>query len=167
MRGSTFPSSPSIAPEQGIRRPIVCRRVGDDAERALHFAVRNEVFVTEQGLFSPTDRDARDESPSTIHVLGLYEERPAGAVRLYPLDASGVWKGDRLAVLQPFRRHGMGAPLVRFAVRTAGELGGTIMVAKIQAGNVSFFERLGWTRVGEPRPYLGDLHQDMVIPLGS
>jgi putative N-acetyltransferase (TIGR04045 family) len=88
-----------------------------------------------------------------------------GAVRLYPLDDVGEWKGDRLAVLPEFRKHGLGAPLVRFAVRTAGELGGRRMIAHIQPPNVRFFERLGWERVGEPMVYVGHPHQLMAIGL--
>ena len=53
-------------------------------------------------------------------------------MRLYPLDEAGLWKGDRLAVLADARTLGVGTPLVRFAVATAGEHGGTRMIALIQ-----------------------------------
>ena len=46
-----------------------------------------------------------------------------GAVRLYPLDEAGLWKGDRLAVLRDARPLPAGGPLVRFAVETAGRMG--------------------------------------------
>ena len=39
------------------------------------------------------------------------------------------------------------------------------MKAHIQLGNVSFFERLGWTRGGEPELYAGLVHQPMNIAL--
>ena len=42
-------------------------------------------------------------------------------MRLYPLDEAALWKGDRLAVLPEARPARSGAPLVRFAVETAGE----------------------------------------------
>jgi putative N-acetyltransferase (TIGR04045 family) len=88
-----------------------------------------------------------------------------GSVRLYPLEEPGVWKGDRLAVLPPFRKQGLGAPLVRFAVTAAGNLGGRLMVAHVQMPNVSFFKRLGWRPEGEPAEYVGRLHQLMAIDL--
>jgi putative N-acetyltransferase (TIGR04045 family) len=144
---------------------VVCRTVADVAEREIHHAIRRQVFVVEQTLFADHDRDDHDDDPATLHVLGFVDGAPAGAVRLYPLDEDGLWKGDRLAVLSAFRRHGVGAPLVRFAVRTAGELGGHRMVAYIQPPNVSFFARLGWEPVGEPAPYVGVTHQQMAIPL--
>ena len=84
-----------------------------------------------------------------------------GAVRLYPLSGT-LWKGDRLAVLPG---HRAGAELVNFAVRTAGERGGTRMVAQVQVTNVRFFERLGWVRDGEPAMYRGVMHQPMAIAL--
>ena len=142
-----------------------CRVVAGEAERALHLAVRHAVFVEEQGLFSGSDVDEHDQDPATLQVLGFWDGEVAGAVRLYPLPQPGWWKGDRLAVLPPFRRHGVGAPLVRFAVGTASGLGGLVMVAQVQPANVAFFERLGWYRVGEPAPYVGRPHQRMAIDL--
>jgi putative N-acetyltransferase (TIGR04045 family) len=144
---------------------VVCRAVADAAEREIHHAIRRQVFVIEQSLFTGDDADDHDDDPATLHVLGFVDGTPAGAVRLYPLEEPGLWKGDRLAVLSAFRRHGVGAPLVRFAVRTAGELGGHRMVAYIQPANVSFFARLGWLPVADPAPYVGVMHQQMAIPL--
>jgi putative N-acetyltransferase (TIGR04045 family) len=144
---------------------VGCRVVAGEEERALHLAIRHAVFVEEQGLFSGSDADEHDQDPATLHVLGFWAGEAAGAVRLYPLARPGWWKGDRLAVLSPFRRHGIGAPLVRFAVGTASRLGGFVMVAQIQPANVPFFESLGWHRVGDPGPYVGRLHQQMAIDL--
>jgi putative N-acetyltransferase (TIGR04045 family) len=129
-----------------------------------HHRIRHAVFVVEQGLFPLDDRDLHDAGAATIHVLGLDDGVPAGTVRLYPL-GGGTWKGDRLAVLPEHRRSGLGAPLVRHAVTTAGALGGSHMVAQVQAANVRFFLALGWTAVGDPADYLGLLHQQMSIAL--
>jgi putative N-acetyltransferase (TIGR04045 family) len=142
-----------------------CRVVAGEAERAIHMAIRRAVFVVEQGLFGGSDADEHDRDPATLQVLGFWAGEAAGAVRLYPLAEPGWWKGDRLAVLPPFRSHGIGAPLVRFAVRTASRHGGVVMVAQIQPANVAFFERLGWYRVGDPAPYVGRPHQQMAIDL--
>jgi putative N-acetyltransferase (TIGR04045 family) len=136
-----------------------------EADLARHFAIREAVFVREQGLFEGTDRDARDDQRATLHVVGWWDGEPAGAVRLYPLDEAGLWKGDRLAVLPGHRQHRLGEHLVRFAVRTAGEHGGTRMIAHIQLSNVRFFRSLGWTPLGDPTDYVGQSHQLMEIPL--
>jgi putative N-acetyltransferase (TIGR04045 family) len=151
------------------RPEVLCRPVAGPAEAAVHHRIRHEVFVLEQGVFAASDRDARDAFAVTIKVLAFAASadggrEPGGAVRLYPLEP-GVWQGDRLAVLPAFRAWNLGAALVRFAVQTAARLGGTEMVAHVQAGNVRFFERLGWRRRGEPEVYVGLPHQLMAIDL--
>jgi putative N-acetyltransferase (TIGR04045 family) len=143
-----------------------CRLARSADELAAHYAVRQRVFVDDQALFEGSDEDERDAMPGTLHVVGLSDGEVAGAVRLYPLDDAGLWKGDRLAVLPEARVRRLGALLVRFAVATAGECGGHTMVAQIQLPNVRFFEHLGWSADGPPAPYHGVMHQPMAIPLG-
>jgi putative N-acetyltransferase (TIGR04045 family) len=136
------------------------RLVGSSAELAGHYAVRRAVFVEAQRLFAD-DRDAHDAS--ALHAVAVADGAVVGTVRLYPLQGS-LWKGDRLAVLPG---HRFGAELVNFAVRTAGERGGSRMVAQVQVANVRFFERLGWFKDGEPALYRGVMHQPMAIVLSA
>lgn len=158
-------SDPSDAGEAGADRTVRCRLVASEFERDLHYRIRREVFCGEMGVFAEDDRDGHDADPLTRLVIGLCGQVAAGAVRLYPLDGEGLWQGDRLAVLPAFRKAGLGAPLVRFAVRTAGALGGSWMVAHVQPQNVAFFRRLGWEPVGSPETYVGLPHQQMRIRL--
>lgn len=144
---------------------VTCRLVDTPAELETHFAIRQEVFVREQSVFAGSDCDEHDADSATLHVLGFADDEPAGTVRLYPLGEPGLWKGDRLAVLRPYRRRHLGGPLVRFAVRSAADLGGHQMVAHIQPANVAFFRHLGWRETGEPTEYCGRPHQRMVIDL--
>lgn len=155
-----LPSPCSSAPEAP---PLWCRPVRGAAELAAHHSIRRAVFVAEQALFLD-DRDDRDEDPATVHLLGFVDGRPAGTVRLYPLGGD-LWRGDRLAVLPAHRRSGIGGPLVRLAVSSAGQRGGSQMVASVQAVNTAFFVALGWTPVGGPFDLLGLPHQQMTIPL--
>jgi putative N-acetyltransferase (TIGR04045 family) len=155
------------------------RVAADDEQRARHFAIRRAVFCVEQGLFGGADdRDALDEDPATLHVVGMEDGLVGGTVRLYPLGAAAdlgpptlgaraLWQGDRLAVLPECRHTRLGAALVRFAVRTAGELGGERMVAMIQLPNVRFFEALGWQADGTVTAFHGRDHQPMTIALGG
>ena len=145
---------------------IECRLASSGDELEAHFELRRCVFVSEQALFADDDHDERDDRDTTLHALGLIDGEPCGAVRLYPLERSWrQWKGDRLAVLPELRTHHLGAELVRFAVATAGQLGGAQMIAHVQLPNVRFFERLGWTPEGSPAPFHGVDHQLMSIPL--
>jgi putative N-acetyltransferase (TIGR04045 family) len=142
-----------------------CEIAGETWMASEHHRVRHEVFVVEQHLFDVTDRDGRDDDPTTIKVVATHDGVIGGAVRLYALDREGLWQGDRLAVLTAHRRHGLGAPLVRFAVATAGALGGRTMTAHIQVANVRFFEHLGWRVDGEEEIYVGVPHVPMAIDL--
>lgn len=148
---------------RAVGADVACRLAGSFEDLAAHHRVRHAVFVVEQGIFAGSDRDARDGDPATLHVLGLVDGEPAGTVRLYPL-RDGLWQGDRLAVLPDHRAAGLGAPLVRFAVATAGALGGARMVAHVQPPHERFFVHLGWTRRAAEH-YVGHPHLRMDIPL--
>lgn len=153
----------------GLSSGLVCCQIADDAGGlAAHHRIRHEVFVHEQGIFDETDVDVLDTRPDVLHVLGLCNGVPAGAVRLYPLDpATGLWQGDRLAVLPGYRTTGLGAPLVRFAVFTAGSRGGNRMIAHVQLANQRFFERLGWVGAGDVEQYVHRPHRLMEIELAG
>lgn len=147
-------------------RNLVQVRVAERPEDvAAHHAVREAVFVREQGIFEGSDRDEWDDGATK--VVASIGESIVGAVRLYPLDEAGLWKGDRLAVLPGARTLGVGAPLVRFAVATAGAAGGARMVALIQKPNVPFFRRLGWSAIGDASDHRGTTHQPMTIRLAG
>lgn len=153
----------------GLRVPgglLSCRLVTGPDELANYHRIRHHIFVREQQLFAESDVDAHDARDDVLHVLGWCGGVPAGTVRLYPLDlAEGTWQGDRLAVLPEFRAAGLGAPLVRFAVATAGWHGGVSMLAHVQVANERFFTRLGWTRQGDVELYVGRPHLLMTIAL--
>jgi putative N-acetyltransferase (TIGR04045 family) len=143
---------------------LTCEPARSVSEIADHHAIRHQVFVLEQAIFAGSDIDARDDHTATTRVLGRCDGVAAGSVRLYELEP-GLWQGDRLAVLAPYRVLGLGAPLVRCAVALAGAHGGSTMVAHIQLPNVAFFTRLGWRLDGEVENYTGLPHQPMKIDL--
>ena len=147
------------------RAELEVRIARTPAELDGHFAVREEVFVREQRLFDGSDRDRWDET--ALHVVAVASREVVGAVRLYPLDEAGLWQGDRLSVSPLARSLRAGGPLVRFAVSTAGELGGHLMIARIQEPIVPLFRFLGWERVGGLIDYRGVPHQRMTITLAG
>jgi putative N-acetyltransferase (TIGR04045 family) len=150
----------------GRRQRVVCRPAATPEELEAHYRIRHEVFVEEQQLFAGSDRDDHDANPGAVHVVAFLGDDPVGTVRLFPFTtADRLWQGDRLAVVRSARILGLGRPLVRFAVATAGERGGREMVAHIQLQNVALFERLGWHKNGEVEVYVGVHHQPMAIAL--
>ena len=120
-----------------------------------------------QSIFEVTDQDARDADDATIHLVADVGGVAGGTVRIYRLDGSDLWKGDRLAVAIALRNMVIGERLVQAAVRTAGEHGGSEMIATVQVPNTRFFERLGWHRDGKPTPAYGVPHQTMRVGLSS
>ncbi len=144
----------------------MCRQVASAEELADHYAIRYRIFVVEQAIFAKSDLDLHDRDTSAVPLLGYCGGVVAGTVRLFALDhTDGIWQGDRLAVLAPYRTRGLGAPLVRCAVATAAVLGGRLMSAHIQLANVRFFQRLGWEARGDREIYAGLVHQPMSIDL--
>ncbi|MDN5916672.1 MAG: GNAT family N-acetyltransferase [Pseudonocardia sp.] len=156
---------PAADRSRAVAPPIVCRAVEGPDELAEHHRIRHAVFVGEQAVFTGSDVDAHDARDDVVHVLAWSDGVPVGTVRLYPLDpGTGLWQGDRLAVLRSSRAIGAGGPLVRFAVSSAGRAGGRAMLAHVQLPNQRFFERLGWT-AGETEIYAGLPHVTMSIEL--
>ncbi len=119
---------------------------GSPDELEAHFAVRHAVFVEAQGLFTGTDRDARDED--ALHAIARVDDAIVGAVRLYPL-GGGLWKGDRLAVLPEVRVHRLGGLLVQFAVRTAGSAAARAWSRRCRCPTSPSSSASGWARDGE------------------
>ena len=125
------------------------------------------MFVEAQRLFAEArPRRARRASPRTLHAVAEVDGEIVGAVRLYPLDGAGLWKGDRLAVLPEARVHRASAGCSsRSPCAPRATRGGQRMVAQIQERNVRFFEHLGWAADGPAAPYRGVTHQPMAIAL--
>jgi putative N-acetyltransferase (TIGR04045 family) len=152
--------------EPAAHTRLVCRQVRSAGELADHHEIRHRVFVDEQSVFTGSDLDQHDQDDAVIRLIGYCDGIPVGSVRLFVLDEpAGLWQGDRLAVLAPYRIRGLGAPLVRCAVATAGARGGRTMIAHIQLANITFFHRLGWNATGEVEIYAGLPHQPMTIAL--
>ena len=146
---------------------IECWRAVSPEARSWHMRIRHRVFVEEQRVIPLTDVDDWDADPDTLHVVAGRGSEVIGTVRLYRTDDADRWKGDRLAVLPGYRAGIVGIRLVRFAVSTAAEAGGTVMDAFVQLQNVTFFERIGWEHNGPPVPYYGLPHQPMIFRLAE
>jgi radical SAM protein (TIGR04043 family)/putative N-acetyltransferase (TIGR04045 family) len=130
-------------------------------ELKQYYAVRQEVFVQEQGIFREKDQD--DHDAESLPIIGIDPEsgRVVGVVRCYPL-GNGDWVGGRLAVLPAFRR-GLGSRLVRQAMAEVQSRGCHNFYAQIQEQNVKFFQRLGWSLTGESSVLSGVVHYGMQV----
>ncbi|MGY0023357.1 GNAT family N-acetyltransferase [Streptomyces sp. cg35] len=150
----------------------VVRVAEADADRAACFAVRRDVFVTEQGVPEELEYDAYDAG--AVHVLAVREDGvPLGAGRLLTGDAAAVKNGGavdvgalgRLAVAKAARGSGIGAVLVRAIEEAARERGLRAVDLHAQTHALGFYERLGYVAYGPEFPDAGIPHRAMRKPL--
>jgi putative N-acetyltransferase (TIGR04045 family) len=150
-RTTTTAAEPVLA---GLRAPAFTVRRADTArDLAAYRQLRQQVFVTEQGLFTGgNDHDDVDDDPRTVVLVATsLAGEVLGGVRLGPVTDPdiGWWQGGRLAVRSGARGgRGVGATLVTAACRTAVAAGAVRFDATVQPDNAVFFERLGWLDVG-------------------
>jgi len=150
---------------------FVFRVAGEEKELEDYFRLRREVFVEEQRIFGESDVDEYDTDPfhKVIHIVSvkLPEVEVVGAVRCYRIEGD-TWVGGRLSAAPGYRNGRVGMGLVKFAVQTM-KSGGECkrFLAYVQPQNVRFFQRLGWTPIGEPEEYHGIPHQLMEADLAS
>lgn len=121
----------------------------DDEQLTAYRALRREVFVAEQGIFSGDDGDRCDDDPRTVVLVCLADDGTVlGGVRLAPATEGpdlGWWTGSRLVVRRDARRAGgIGADLVTQACAQALSRGVLRFEATVQVRNEVLFRRLGW-----------------------
>jgi predicted GNAT family N-acyltransferase len=131
------------------------RRVGwNDAEAALR-AIRLAVFVVEQHV--PEELEWDDMDARSTHALAVLDDgTPIGCGRLLPDGYIG-----RMAVLKRWRRHGVGAALLRSLVDLARERGHARAILNAQASAVPFYARHGFVATGEAFDEAGIDHRVM------
>ncbi|MFG2024403.1 GNAT family N-acetyltransferase [Streptomyces sp. NPDC048825] len=144
-------------------------RVAEDpADREACFAVRKEVFVSEQQVPEDLEYDAYDAD--AVHVLAVREDGvPIGAGRLLCGAAAvaktggdpGVGSLGRLAVLKSARGLGVGIALVQGIEDAARARGLTAVDLHAQTHALGFYERLGYVAYGPEYLEAGIPHQAM------
>jgi ElaA protein len=122
----------------------------DELTREQHdglFALRHDVFVGEQEIWSEPDRDGLD--PDCMHMLAVLKGEVVGTCRLLAVEVDGrpLIKLGRLAVAQVHRRRGIGRAMVRRANVHLAEQG-VEGVMHAQAHLEDWYAGFGWVREG-------------------
>ncbi|MBF6024539.1 GNAT family N-acetyltransferase [Lysobacter niastensis] len=126
-----------------------------EAARAGLHAVREQVFIVEQGVPADIERDALD--PLCRHVLARDAEgRPIGAGRLTPDHRIG-----RMAVLAQWRSRGVGEAMLQALVEEACRLGWHEVSLHAQVSALAFYSRHGFIPYGPRFSEAGIDHQSM------
>ncbi len=129
----------------------------DELREAL--AVRFRVFVDEQGVPPEEEIDRYDASPTgapdaeSLHILARARRTTVGAARLLlDVPPGGAVHLGRVAVLQEWRRHGVGNVLMERLHAEARARGYRTIEISAQVQAIPFYERLGY--VGDGPVYL-------------
>ena len=126
----------------------------DRAAPQLH-AIRDAVFVQEQGVPVEIERDALD--PLSHHVLARDAQgQPIGTGRLTPDRRIG-----RVAVLPQWRKRRVGEAVLKALLAQARELRWTEVTLHAQVAAMAFYARQGFLPYGERFTEGGLVHQSM------
>lgn len=124
-------------------------------------AIRFEVFVREQGFAAEIEIDGVD--PDCAHVLASTADGvPVGTGRLLPDGHIG-----RIAVLKAHRGSGVGSRITEKLVELAAGRGFPRVELNSQVHAIAFYERLGFTAIGEVFDEAGAPHRAMIRKLSN
>ncbi len=125
-------------------------------------ALRTRVFVDEQGVPAEVERDVHDAT--AVHALAEDDEgRVVATGRLLVRGDRGVI--GRMAVDASARGHGYGAAVLAELHRQAAALGLAEVELHAQLTARGFYERAGYTAVGDVYEEAGIAHVTMRRPL--
>jgi len=127
--------------------PYIVRFASSAEDRELAYALRRDVFETEQNVPRPLDRDTHDHNAN--HVVAIDElGHCVGTGRLVRLDARTSQIG-RMAVAASHRRQGVGERVIEMLEQLAVMRGIGDIVCHVQLPAIPFFEHLGYRKDGE------------------
>lgn len=133
-----------------------------DLEKAFH--IRKEVFIKEQKVPADEEFDEFDVlNGACNHLLVYYENKPVGTGRLRIVDGYG--KLERICILEPYRKFGIGKWIVKSLEEMAAEKGVTKTKLHGQTQAERFYEKLGYRTVSKPFMDAGIPHIIMVKEL--
>ncbi|WP_342561338.1 GNAT family N-acetyltransferase [Paenibacillus sp. FSL R7-0345] len=113
----------------------------EDLEAA--FSIRKKVFVEEQGVPLADEFDAFDALDSQCrHILAYYDGQPVGTGRIRAFDGKG--KLERICILAPYRKFGIGKLIISSLEELAAERGFTAVKLHGQTQAKGFYEKLGY-----------------------
>ena len=122
-------------------------------------AVRNEVFVLEQGV--PEDEEWDELDARSQHVVARDRDgRAIGTGRLTPLRTIG-----RMAIVRDWRGRGVGAAILRVLVERARELHYDAVELHSQTHAITFYAQAGFVAHGDEYDECGIAHRNMRLEL--
>ena len=136
---------------------IEVRETRDHGERDAALALREEVFVEEQGV--PLSEEIDGFDTAATHVVAVDGETVVGTCRLVR-DGETV-KLSRMVVARDYRRRGVGAALLVEADRIARRWGAQRIVLNAQTQAMGVYSAAGYRAHGSPFIDAGIEHRTM------
>jgi predicted GNAT family N-acyltransferase len=120
--------------------------------------VRRRVFVEEQGV--PEDEEYDDFDSEALHIVAKEGDRVIGTARVQFL-ADNHAKIERMAVLIPFRRKGIGTKIMTLLDEEFKNRQVEQVVLHAQCAVAGFYESCGFKKYGAPFLEVGIEHIKM------
>jgi len=121
--------------------------VASDRELKGAFEVRRQVFVEEQGISEDIELDDYDRE--ALHMVVKDGEKIIGTARVLFLAANQA-KLERMAILKPFRRKGIGRRLICYLNEELCKRQVEQVVLHAQYAVVAFYKSFGFEELGLP-----------------
>lgn len=119
------------------------KRITTDNDLTIAFHIRKEVFVEEQGFPLEFEFDEFDTlNALSEHILVYYNEKPVGTGRLRVVD--GLGKLERICILEPYRKFGLGKIILKTLEEIAKEQGINQVKLHGQTQAEGFYKKLGY-----------------------
>ncbi|MFJ7993027.1 GNAT family N-acetyltransferase [Peribacillus frigoritolerans] len=119
------------------------KRITTENDLKIAFHIRKEVFVEEQGFPLEFEFDEFDTlNTLSEHILVYYNEKPVGTGRLRVVD--GLGKLERICILEPYRKFGLGKIILKTLEEIAKEQGITQVKLHGQTQAEGFYKKLGY-----------------------
>jgi GNAT superfamily N-acetyltransferase len=132
--------------------PVTTRLAMKIEDSLQAFAVRAACFIGEQDLPFSEEFDGHDYGAT--HVIAYAGEEPVGTVRVRWF--ASFAKTERLAVMQRFRGHGIGALLLERCRQLALSRGCNVLYAQVLPSDTGYWEKQGWRRLVPPEQSRAD-----------
>ncbi|MDQ1002092.1 putative GNAT family N-acyltransferase [Neobacillus niacini] len=141
---------------KGLKK-MYAKRITIDVDLRAAFAIRKQVFVKEQGIPLEDEFDQFDKLNGLCeHILVHYNEQPVGTGRIWFID--GVGKLERICMLEPYRKFGLGKIIIKALEEIAEEQGVSQVKLHGQTHAEGFYQKLA---IGLHLVYLGKMEFHM------
>ena len=141
---------------------FACRPVYRREDRVAALAVRREVFVDEQGVAEEEEYDGLDET--AVHYVVTHGDRVVATTRVRFPSATSA-KLERMAVLKPYRRQGVGTRILSFILDDLRTRQVELVVLHAQIQVREFYRSCGFEETGKPFQEAGIEHVEMRLAL--